>query len=372
MGAIMIGFLSPLFRQYARLINATSPLEIVCDLDKKSNGSFVLLFEFVQLIVYVIMLAAQFVGMMAFFSYLQGKDDNTAYIIGAACVCFLLLSYSVSGGIRRDMASDLLQFVFLLIGALAIVFVKIGPDSATMSLSPNLLAPSFSTLALCFFVLISLLPTFLVRFDIWQRVLAAKDDNTAKWSFVLSGMLSSAFFVIFGLAGVLASSKGIGKSSFVGLDYLLSSTTDLYHGLIFVCFFAAVLSSADTFLGVSGLSLNGFLNRLQLFPKSLFWINASVLIAGFFAGVLAYFAGDIVMLFSSAFAMLSAFAPPFLIDHKGDLGILRRVNWIVVISLVAFGFVFMLSTNLAFVIPFLVSLIISLCLVFSASGKNRV
>jgi Na+/proline symporter len=371
MGSVMIGFLSPFFRQYALQIGATSPHHVVESLDKQSGGKFASIFELVQLAVYIIMLAAQFVSMMAFFSYLQGKDDNFAYLLGIGCVIALLISYAYSGGLRRDIASDLLQFVFLLLGAVAIMSLKILPDSAAITISQQSLSPTIGTLALCFFVLVSLLPTFVVRFDIWQRVLAAESDRSAKWAFILSGITSSVFFVIFGLAGVLAAARGISRSSYVGLDYLLDNTSDIYHGLIFVCFFAAVMSSADTFLGVSGLSLNGVLQKFKFVPSGIFGINISVFITGAVAAAIAYWAGDIVMLFSSAFAMLSAFAPPFLIDFRGQFGVLKYVTRIVLASLGLFAVVFVFSPSLAFAVPFIVSLLISVGVAWKNSVMQR-
>ncbi len=315
-GNLAFGLLSPALRRIARERGVTTLLGLVESLYPSSGrvGPATML-TWATFLVFFLMLAVQFVGIATFLSFfLKLEFDTTIMIVAALLAVVTIPLYTAFGGFRRDVFTDVVQMTFVAIG-LVVIFLNIGVHGLESKLAelPSELT-SVGTAQLVYFVaaLIFIVPTFLVRFDLWQRVITARSDGQARAAFIVAGLVSFLFFSAFSIIGMFARADGATDAQFAGLETIQRSVTWGY-GVAVVAFFAAVMSSADTFLGVSGLALaRGTVYRsgqLEQGSASVFRLRLITAGVGVVSLALAYFMRDIIDLFASAFAVLMVFLP---------------------------------------------------------------
>ena len=264
------------------------------------------------------MLAVQFVGIVVFVSFFSNSNastDITLYISSGAVVIIIFL-YSIFGGLKKDILTDVIQVIFIFLGVGAIVlFGNMAKDISSLTASfssTDLSLKGKYNFIFLVGVLLFVPATFFARYDIWQRIFTAKDNSTAKNSFYISGFIAMLFFCFFGCMGLYARAMNIDVSNdqFVALEVINSRLAGIPFALAFIAFFAAVMSSADTFLGAASLSL------MKLFPtphndstdqRNRFRIVS--LIVGIAAILISLCFFDIIELFSIAFGILMVFLP---------------------------------------------------------------
>jgi len=313
------------------------------------------------------MLAVQFVGIATFLSFYMQIDFHVTIMAGAAIIAGLSIPiYTALGGFKRDIYTDIIQIIFVFIG-LCIVLSGMMRNAIAPKLSqlPNELL-IFGSKNTVFFVgiLFFIAPTFLVRFDLWQRMITAKSDNHAKAAFFTSGVLSFLFFAAFGIIGMYARADGVTDAKFAGLEVIQRVVKGPVGGIVVAAFFAAVMSSADTFLGVSGLALarstiyrKGELEDPERKNVSVTRLRAFTLFAGISGMVLAYFFLDIIDLFASAFGILMVFLPSFVGGLVRKTPGVKECWWSVSFGLAVFLPLVIFIPKEAFLYGFLTSLI---------------
>jgi SSS family solute:Na+ symporter len=177
------------------------------------------------------MLAVQFLSIATFLRFYISIDFDVAIMVGAGAVAIIsTVFYSAFGGFTRDMWTDVIQMAFITLGVGAIL----AAESSDSGLRPELakLPPEFFTVGrngILFFVgsLFFVAPTFLLRFDLWQRILTAKTDGVAKSAFITSGVIAFFFFAFFGLLGMYGKALGIKDEQFVALEVIQQKLTGL-------------------------------------------------------------------------------------------------------------------------------------------------
>jgi SSS family solute:Na+ symporter len=329
MGSIMMGVLAGPVRRVLQARGVTTLFELFEVLyPTKGWVSFSGLFAIATLLVFFLMLAAQYVAIAIFLRFFWGVDLGHGILIVAAIVGGISIPlYIVTGGLRRDLITDCFQVVVISIGV-GLLLARLSVNGASEHIKA--LPESYFHLGsggFIFFVgsLFFVAPTFLVRFDLWQRIVTARTDEAARFGFVLSGVLSFFFFGAFGLLGLSAKAEGLSSAQFAGLDIIGLLTTDVTFPLVVIAFFAAVLSSADTFLNVASIStarvVQSVRRRARLahagteFPNekqsdvSLRVVKVSAWMVALISMLFAFTLRDIVDLFASAFGLLIAFVP---------------------------------------------------------------
>ena len=320
-GSLVFGLLAPSIRRWAR-DHQVRTLFGVFEALYPSRGrqpSMEALFAGATLFVFFLMLAVQFVGVGSFLSFRAGINLPLAVAIGSAVVAVIsTLIYSVVGGFKRDVLTDLFQVAAIIIGLVPLVLGLIDHDALdkVQSLPPETFR--LESRHLIFFIgsLLFVAPTFLVRFDLWQRAIAAKTDTAARNAFWASGVASAIFFLFFSGVGLFGRALGLENSPHIGLEVISNVVPTHLLGLVLAAFFAAVMSSADTFLGVAGLALakctiyrKNELESAQDDKISVSRLRFLALSVGLVACAFAYLIRDIVDLFAAAYGILIVFLP---------------------------------------------------------------
>lgn len=231
------------------------------------NDKVVSQFCIINLAMYTFLLAGQFVAMFQFVQFVQ-KAAGIALIpwalVGLAVLSLFL--YPIIGGLRKDIQTDIIQ-VIIIIAASIPILVNIICSGIWKSLWVNLpdshvTGTGYGWLFIVGAILF-LTPSFLTRMDIWQRIRTAKTEKDSIYGFWFAGGLSCFFFFLFTTIGMWAYSLKFTNSKFATLDLIYQQFQNPWIlGLIIGAFFAAVLSSADTF--INNISL--FITRVT-FPN---------------------------------------------------------------------------------------------------------
>lgn len=203
-----------------------------------------------NLTIFLLFLAEQFVGGGAFLAQFTG-----APLLGATLSAGLvLIAYTAVGGLRADIRTDVFQFCImfvLLMVFLPLLWQKSGGWMTLRSLpealwtgsgfaSPGIILAGFLTLGM----------TTMTSMDVWQRAFAARDESAARWGMAGAAALTFPFFLLATLMGMFGAALFPELPDPNGL--VPRELTEILpiglRGLTLAGFFAAIMSSADTCL----------------------------------------------------------------------------------------------------------------------------
>lgn len=201
-----------------------------------------------------------------FIQFVFGIPLTWAMAIGLGFVVF----YSLFGGFRAVVFSDLIQFGVMYIGIIGVVVFSYLQWGGYSYLSAHLPASYFSltgefsisTTFVWFFIAISttfLNPTF------YQRCFAAKTDNTAFWGILISILFWIGFDFCQLMIGLYAKAAlPNANPTDACLSYALQILPAGWKGLFLAAVLATILSTLDSFLFISGTVLS---YDLKLFKR---------------------------------------------------------------------------------------------------------
>jgi SSS family solute:Na+ symporter len=238
--------------------------------------------------------------------------------------------YSLWGGFRAVVFSDLIQFFFMLISVILVIvfsWMKFGsPESLIDQLPSTHLDPTggepISVLLIWGFIALSTL----VDPNFYQRCLAAKDEQTAKRGIIISIIIWFIFDCCTTLGALYAKvhlPNSIPEEAY--LNFSLQILPSGVRGLFLAGILATILSTLDSYLFNAATCLS-----YDLFEKKLNFKIAHHHIALIFVSFLSviigiFFDGDIISVwkilgsFSSAcllFPIIMGFALPGKISEK--------------------------------------------------------
>ncbi|MCK6623370.1 MAG: hypothetical protein HUU32_21285 [Calditrichaceae bacterium] len=218
-----------------------------------------------MLVVMLLALLLQLVGGAKTLYHISGISyTNSLLIIGIT-----ILIYMILGGFRAVVKTDIAQLLVMVI-----LLIILGHIMGKGSLA-SLIIDSFSSgqsaplKSIISFIMIGILLPFFSA-ELWQRIYAAKDVNTVRKSLVFSVLV---YFAI----GFLLMTIGLSVSKQVhDIDpdlALIEGFTRLlpagFLGLGVVIFFAAIMSSADSYLFASiSILLQDFYTRDKPLDKN--------------------------------------------------------------------------------------------------------
>ena len=213
----------------------------------KSLSHFVII---VSLIYMTVFLVAEITAISKFFNFLNG----TPYWISSMIIILIALSYVLIGGLSATIFTDLIQFIFIIGICLFLVFKipfqEFSDNTSFMIENAHLFDFNNQFLwitGLTFLIAVTF--TNLFHHGNWQRIYAAKDDNTLSVSLIISTLI--IFIVVYfigysGLVSISLYSMDDPDLTFVKLFGLLETSFIKY---IFVILAASlVLSSIDTLI----------------------------------------------------------------------------------------------------------------------------
>lgn len=210
----------------------------------------------VNIFIFFFLLSAQFVGMASLLKHGFSIGYQPAAIISA----LIVILYTALAGLSGVIYTDMIQFVVIVLMIVLIFIPGVLSDTINLSrlseLPTEMLNGTFYGHTFLIGLLVFLSPSVLVRMDIWQRMLAARDAKTARRTSLWSGLGMLPFYIIFPLVGMsvrlsMSPDLNANEVAYIFIDH---------HGGAFIAAFAitgllaALMSSGDSFLNIISIS----------------------------------------------------------------------------------------------------------------------
>lgn len=203
--------------------------------------------------------ASQMVGIGNFLGTYLGIDYRFAVLMGTGIV----LIYSMFGGFRGVVLTDIIQFVLLVISAVALFIVAMlhsgGWDNiktiATITDKPDF----FSVIAggeKYFMYVITFGCAWMIQANVWQRISATRTERDAKKMTIMSFFAYIPLYLIVVLTGML--SIGLFPSMPEGgvvAGIVTNYMNPLLGALVFVGISAAIMSTMDSLINTGAMTL---------------------------------------------------------------------------------------------------------------------
>ncbi|MFN3325082.1 MAG: hypothetical protein ACK5AZ_16425 [Bryobacteraceae bacterium] len=254
---IALGCLAPSIRRVCRVqstcvgnCQSVSVVQLLSARYKETWGIILVAY----LIAYIGFLAAQFVAMAELVQNLNAPLSATALIFVSGV--FVLACVGLAG-FKSVLATDVGQVVIiaviLVLSVLAVFFEGVINFSHLPTDYWNPFA-NVNRISLFVWLSVFLFPTLLLRPDHWQRIIAAKDDRTAKLAYGLAGGTLFAVFAVLVAVGASATVAGSSSPFYLFNQHFRGAGGfggELLFAGILVAFLCAVVSSADTILNTA-------------------------------------------------------------------------------------------------------------------------
>ena len=215
----------------------------------------------VMILIFMIFSAAsQMVGIGTFFGTYLGMDYEIAVVAGTAIV----LVYSMFGGFRGVVLTDIIQFILLLFSAVAVFLVAMKESGGfteiqaaaalvgkTEYMSVTAGASKYMTYVITFGC------AWMIQANVWQRISAAHTDKDARRMTVLSFFAYIPLYLIVvltGMAGIVMFDhlpEG-GVVTTIVMDYM----PPVLGAVVFVGISAAIMSTMDSLINTGAMTLS--------------------------------------------------------------------------------------------------------------------
>jgi len=271
----------------------------------------------VNIFIFFFMVAAQFVAMASLLKF----SFEIGYNMAAAISAIIVIVYTAVAGLSGVIITDMIQFAAVIIMIILIFIPGIWADTEQLKLVAEM--PDTMKYGTEYgIIFIVALPIFfswsvLVRMDIWQRLLAAKNAKVARkvtlWT--AAGMLPFYFiFPLTGMAILFVMGDGIDPKDVA--YYFIERHTEtggFLYGFAIVGMLSALMSSGDSFLNIISISaVKDFIkgnSKEALNAKDYRWMKYITIIFGLIALAMALVFPNIVDLMVVSLSTITIFAP---------------------------------------------------------------
>ncbi|TSJ45668.1 sodium:solute symporter family protein [Fluviicola chungangensis] len=246
---------------------------------------------------------------------------------------FVVVFYTMLGGMKAVIYTDTFQWVILLFGlmgvAIPIAWSTLGGyEGIRPYLSKDMLSLTNITWSQIVNWSVTIIPIWFVGMTLYQRIFACKNEKAAKKAWYIAGILEWPFMAFTGVVlgmlanvavqkGIIPVAEGTSIDSEMGLPMLIHRILPVgFAGIVIAAYFSAVLSTADSCLMAASGSVVG-----DLIPKSWKFNNSSVvrisqittLLIGVIAILLASVMQNVISLMLYAYAfMVSGLCVPII------------------------------------------------------------
>ncbi len=203
--------------------------------------------------------ASQMVGVGDFFGSYLGLSYESAVLLGT----LIVLIYSMFGGFRGVVLTDIIQFVLLLISALVVFAVGFKNAGGLEGIRNAVYAagkPEFLNMGAGASKYSMYVITFgcawMIQANVWQRISAARSDRDARKMTTMSFFAYIPLYlmvVLTGMAGFVLYPElpEGGVVTALVMDYL----PPLLDALVFIGISAAIMSTMDSLLNTASMTL---------------------------------------------------------------------------------------------------------------------
>lgn len=230
--------------------------------------------------------------------------------------------YTVMGGLKAVIYTDTVQWIILLVGlggvGLPVAWHTVGGWEAIQAYLPAemLSLRQISAVQLLNWA-ITIIPIWFVGMTLFQRILACKDERTARRAWYLAGLFEWPVMAFMGVGLGLLARVAAAQGLFEGLNEAIDPEQGLplllvnmlpagLLGLLLAAYFSAILSTADSCL----MAASGNVITDLIAPWRASWaakVSSSQLVTlliGLFAIAMAWRSTQVLSLMLSAYAFL--------------------------------------------------------------------
>lgn len=330
----------------------------------------------VNLFAYGLFVALQILGIGIFVSALTGLNANIATIVGS----LIVIIYTSIGGLRADIRTDVFQFIimlFLLVVFLPIIIFKTGGFNAmftlpkefllgTTHMSPYIIVAAFLFMGSIVFA----------SAEVWQRAYSARNQNTAKnatlWASVFIGLFA-AMAVLFGVFGKILLPNS--SANYIVADLLHTFIPTGLYGLVLCGFFAAIMSTADTLILITSMTLvRDFLQKSfkkNVVESEFLKINKIVTFAvGIFGLIIALLIFNVVHLTFDAISFYVVLLPSVVFGFYWKRANETAAFWSILLGLITLIVFLFIDPIVAFIPAIIISFIVFFVIALLKSNKN--
>lgn len=269
MPVLVSTFLIFLFSKAIRKIGTITQPQL---LEQRYGKKAALILSVLIFIFMTITAASQVVGIGIFFESFLGIDYNTAAIVGS----LIVLTYSLFGGFKGVVLTDIVQFVFLIIAAVLVfiyAYINSGGFSAVSSLAIQKGMPEFFSfshkIGSNMVYVITFGCAWMIQANVWQRISATKTPTDAKKMIGLSFLIYIPLYLMVTLTGML--SLGLFDSLPDGgvVPAIINTYMNPILGaFMFVGICSAIMSTMDSLLNTGAMVLCIDIYRDRLHPEA--------------------------------------------------------------------------------------------------------
>jgi SSS family solute:Na+ symporter len=232
-------------------------------------------------------------------------------ILSTSIGVFVVISYSMIGGLRSVVFSDLIQFFVMCFAVLLIAILSVSNFGGYEFLKMNLPETHFkltgghslsTTLVWGFIALATLVdPNF------YQRCFAARSDKVARNGILISILIWVCFDICTTAGGMYARAViPEAESGTAYLTYALQILPNGFRGFVLAGILATILSTIDSYILIAGTTLSYDLLPKRFRNKKLFHY-LGILFVGLLSVILStYFDGSIKMVWKVLGSYLAA------------------------------------------------------------------
>lgn len=265
-------------------------------LERRYDGRAASMLSLFIIIFMTIGAAVQVIVVGMFFQSFFG----VSYEIGATLGTLLVLFYSLFGGFRGVVLTDLLQFVFFLFSSIflfVIAYDSAGGMAGVREVAEATHREGFMSFMHNFGDNVAYVVTFgtswMVQANVWQRISAAKSPRSAKRMMAISFLMFVPLYLIVTLTGMLSIVRyeSVPENGVVS-SMILSLESPILSGVIFVGLCSAIMSTMDSMFNAGALTLSVDVYGQYLNPSMTPSQGAVVgRVATFLIGMVALFVG---------------------------------------------------------------------------------
>lgn len=267
----------------------------------------------------VTMIAMQFSALSYLITYVFGINRNLALLL----VFLVVISYTMLSGLWGVAVTDIFQGLLQTMGIVSlcyiaykacggICFVQKFYNAEGIGDHMNLFhfSGEWYTIPLC---ILAYGLFFLMNDQAnWERVYASRSTKTAKWGFAVPLIVTLIMLVVIVYTGVFQRvvMNGEDDSSYIIYGFLFNILNSKAAVLILVAIIAAIMSTADSFLLASGVTVSEDIIRKFIIKDAtdkemIFFTRIFVIVTGSIAFAFALNTDDILGLWMSGIGMTS-------------------------------------------------------------------
>ena len=228
-------------------------------MEARYSGTAARILSLLILIFMVFNAASQMVGIGDFFGTYLGLPYEFAVLTGT----LIVLIYSMFGGFRGVVLTDIIQFVLLLLSAVTVFLVGYGKAgglagiraAASLAEKPDYLSFSAGASKYAMYV-ITFGCAWMIQANVWQRISAARTERDARKMTVMSFFAYIPLYLIVvltGMAGLCLYRElpAGGVVTAIVMDHM----SPLLGALVFIGISAAIMSTMDSLINTASMTL---------------------------------------------------------------------------------------------------------------------